>query len=233
MGLVKLALNRDIATKAAGIFFHRATRRAKGKVAEKMAVSAAAATAGVGAEMAVKQTGRIAEKRLDENNNSSERWSLIGMFVPDSAMQKIGEFVLYMNPVNIGSKIAGAAIDATGRVAEKTAGLVSRKAAMRFRIARMTAKRKVNRIGRFNMSKRRHKRLAGQVAKGLDIAVAAAETVGLGGANIAGRVGAKVTTKVASSGFRWMARNAAKRAARETVRRSIGRTTIKAAAKVA
>jgi len=233
MGLVKMVLKSDVLTRAGGIFFHRATRRAKGKISEKMAVSAAAATAGVGAEMAVKQTGRIAENRLDENNNSSERWSLIGMFIPDSAMQKIGEFVLYLNPVNIGSKIAGAAIDATGRVAEKTAGLVSRKAAMRFRIARMTAKRKVNRIGRFNMSKRRHKRLAGQVAKGLDIAVAAAETVGLGGANIAGRVGAKVTTKVASSGFRWMARNAAKRAARETVRRSIGRTTIKAAAKVA
>lgn len=233
MGLVKMALNSDVVTRAGGIFFHRATRRAKGKIAEKMAVSAAAATAGVGAEMAVKQSGRIAEKRLDENNNASERWSLIGMFIPDSAMQKIGEFVLHMNPVHIGAKLGGAVVDVGGKLAEKTAGIANKRLASKIRIFRMNAKRTSNRISRFGMSKKRHKQFAGQVAKGLDMGLAAAETLGVGGLNIAARVGAKATTTVARSGFRWMARNAAKRAARETARRSVGRTTIKAAAKVA
>lgn len=233
MALVKMVLKSDVLTRAGGIFFHRATRRAKGKIAEKMAVSAAAATAGIGAEMAVKQAGRIAEKRLDENNNSSERWSLTGMFVPDSALNAIGSFILQLNPISIAANVSNVAVNATGRAAELAASVASTRLASRLRMRRMNTSKRLNRYARLGMSKRSHAKWSRRVGKAVDIGVAAAETFGVGGLNIAARVGAKATTTVARSGFRWMARNAARRAARETAKRSVGRTTIKAAAKVA
>lgn len=233
MGLVKIALSSGVATRSAGIFFHRATRRAKGKIAEKMAVSAASATAGVAAEMAARQVGRVAEKQLDENNNSSERWSLIGMFVPDSALNAIGSFILQLNPISIAANAANLATNTVGAAAETAAGLASKRLASRIRMRRMNASKRYAKYARLGLSKKSHAKWSRRVGKAVDIGVAAAETFGIGGLNIAGRVGAKVTTKVAASGFRWMAKNAAKRAARETLKRSVGKTSLKVAAKAA
>lgn len=233
MGLVKMALNSGVTTRAAGIFFHRATRRAKGKIAEKMAVSAASATAGVAAEMAVRQTGRIAERQLDENENSNERWSLIGMFVPDSALNAIGSFILQLNPISIAANVSSVAVNATGRAAELAASVASKRLASRIRMRRMNTTKRLSKVARLGLSKKSHANWSRRVGKAVDIGVAAAETFGIGGLNIAGRVGAKVTTKVASSGFRWMAKNAARRAARETAKRSVGKTAVKVAARAA
>lgn len=232
MGLVKLSL--DVGTKAGGIFFHRATRRAKGRIAQKAATAAASATASVAAEESVRLAGNEAERRLDENGKTGERYSLTGQFIPDSTLTKIGEFALFINPVNLIAMSAAAGAYVSGRAAEAATGLVSKRLSRRIRRRTDRSVAFAQKIGRFGKTKRQHKKSAERMGKMLDITAAAAEMYFTGGTSgIAGKVGTKVGSKVAGYGLKRMSRNAARRAARETLKRSVGKTTLKAAATAA
>lgn len=222
MGLA--IVGRSLGSRFAGVFFHRATRRAKGKLKEKLATSGAAAVAGETAESLVTEAGNQAEQRLDENGNAKERWSITGQFVPDSALESIGQFFLEYNFVMVAVRGVRRAEDQVLSTAESAVGMVSKEQAKKLRIRRMNNARRWNRVQRYGRSKKKYKKLIEQSAAGVDIGMAIVEHVatgGISGGGIAGQAGARATRYVARQGLRRMARRNSRRIARNALRNSV------------
>jgi len=222
MGL-SISLGRSLGARFGGVLFHRATRRAKGKLKEKIAVAGASAVAGETAESLATEAGNRAEQRLDEDGNAKERWSLIGQFIPDSSLESIGEFFLQYNFAMVAVRAVRRAEDMALSTAESAAGMVSKEQAKRLRLRRMNNARRWNRVQRYGRSKKQYKKLKEQSAAGVDIGLAIVENVATGGQGIAGQAGARATRYVARQGLRRMARRNSRRIARNALRNSVGK----------
>ena len=233
MGLVSVGLKSayqgGVVGKSWSLFRHRAMKRAKISVGRKASIAVTSAVAGVAAKSAAEAAANKVQQLDSAGPNEQtlwadgSTWSLTGMFLPDETFELFGRLVLELNPVAIGSRVASFGINAGGRLAESAAGLVSRRAANRLRISRMNAARRANKIGRFGLSKKGHRRLAKGIGQAADVGLAVAETFGTGGLGLAGKAGAKVATKVAAVQLR--------SATRKSVARRVARATMRAAVK--
>ncbi len=224
MGLVKVALktvwDRGVAGTAYKTLRHRAVKKAKISFGKKVAVAATSAVAAEATEMAIEKAGEKVQS-MDSTSTGEATWSLTGMFLPDATFELVGRLLLEINPVALGARIGRGVVNVSGRAAERAVGLVSRSARRRMQFNRMRANKRFAKIQRLGLSKKQHRRAAKTLGKAVDIGIAIAETVGTGGAGLAGNVGARVGTKVAVKGLQIAAKRSAKQTARSVARRAM------------
>ncbi len=224
MGLVKVALktvwDRGVAGTAYKTLRHRAVKKAKISFGKKVAVAATSAVAAEATEMAIEKAGEKVQS-MDSTSTGEATWSLTGMFLPDATFELVGRLLLEINPVALGARIGRGVVNVSGRAAERAVGFVSKSTAKRLQFNRMRANKRFAKIQRLGLSKKQHRRAAKTLGKAVDIGIAIAETVGTGGAGLAGNVGARVGTKVAVKGLQIAAKRSAKQTARSVARRAM------------
>lgn len=228
MGLLKIAvtagtnklIGRSVVKETVSVMRHRAVRKAKISFSRKLAVATTSAVATETTEMAIEKAGEKVQS-MDSTATSESTWSLTGMFLPDATFELIGRLLLEINPVALGARIGRGVVNVSGRAAERAVGLVSRSARRRMQFNRMRANKRFAKVQRLGMTRKQHRRAAKTIGKAVDIGVAIAETVGTGGAGLAGNIGARVGTRVAAKGLQIAARRKARQTARSVARRAM------------